>query len=244
VLQPDGWGYISSGTWSLVGVEIREPIMTREALAANCTNEGGIFGTIRFLKNVMGLWLLQECQRSWAREGHVIDYDSLLADVDTVPAFAALFDPDDQYFLAPQDMPTEINTYLQERNQVQLHTPAAFTRCIMESLVLRYREVFHQMSQLTSTPIYRVHVLGGGARNTRLNQWLADALGIPVIAGPYEATALGNALMQLVGLRELHTLQEVRAVAQKTETRVFEPQVSAHDAWNEAAQRFSLLVTR
>jgi rhamnulokinase len=239
----DGWGYISSGTWSLVGVEIRQPIMNEEALAANCTNEGGIFGTIRFLKNVMGLWLLQECLRSWARDGHTIDYDTLLTDVDGVSALDALIDPDDPRFLAPEDMPKEINTYLQEHSLAALQTPAAFARCIMESLVLRYREVFHHMSQLTGTPMKSVHVLGGGARNMRLNQWLADALGIPVVAGPFEATALGNALMQLVGLGELNTLQEVRAVAQKTATRVFEPHANIHTAWNEAAQRFSLLAT-
>src|SRR5215469_11009233 len=131
----DGWGYISSGTWSLVGVEIRQPIMNKEALAANCTNEGGIFGTTRFLKNVMGLWLLQECQRQWARDGRATDYDTLLADVDAIPPFAALIDPDDARFLAPEDMPTSINTYLVEHGQASFSAPAAFARCIMESLV-------------------------------------------------------------------------------------------------------------
>ena len=252
VLQPEGWGYISSGTWSLVGVELARPIMTPEALAANFTNEGGVFGTTRFLKNVMGLWLLQECQRRWMRDGHVMDYDTLLADVDGVPPFAALIDPDDARFLAPQDMPTAINTYLVEHGQAPLSAPAAFARCIMESLVLRYRQVFHSISGLTGAIIHSVHVLGGGARNTRLNQWLADALGVPVIAGPFEATALGNALMQLVGLGELHSLEEMRAIAQNVRTDVFSPQRAGtshrvHDksapysAWNEAAQRFSMM---
>ena len=241
VSLPGGWGYISSGTWSLVGVELQQPVMTPEALVANCTNEGGVFGTTRFLKNVMGLWLLQECQRQWARDGHSIDYDTLLADVDGVPAFAALIDPDDPRFLAPRDMPEAINTYLLEHGQVPLSAPAAFARCIMESLVLRYREVFHQMSRLTGTMINSVHVLGGGARNARLNQWLADALDMPVIAGPYEATALGNALMQLVGLGELHGLEEVRAIAQKAPTQMFSPRGTELAAWNEAAQRCSAL---
>ena len=236
-----GWGYISSGTWSLVGVELARPVLTAEALAANFTNEGGVFGTTRFLKNVMGLWLLQECLRSWARVGHVTDYDTLLADVDGVPAFAALIDPDDASFLAPQDMPSAINTYLVEHEQRPLSAPSAFARCIMESLVLRYREVFHSISRQTNILLQAVHVLGGGARNMQLNQWLADALGIPIIVGPYEATALGNALMQLVGLGELHTLEEVRAVAQKTATRVFEPQASVRAVWEEAAQRFSTM---
>jgi rhamnulokinase len=236
-----GWGYISSGTWSLVGVELARPIMTAEALAANFTNEGGVFGTTRFLKNVMGLWLLQECQRVWERAGHVTDYDTLLADVEAVAPSTALIDPDDVRFLAPEDMPSAINTYLVEHGQRPLSAPSAFARCIMESLVLRYREVFHSISRLTGTTIGAVHVLGGGARNMYLNQWLADALGIPVIAGPYEARALGNALMQLVGLGELHTLQEVRAVAQKTATRVFEPQATMHAPWEAAAQRFSTM---
>ena len=238
-----GWGYISSGTWSLVGAELTRPLMTAEALAANFTNEGGVFGTTRFLKNVMGLWLLQECQRVWERSGHVTDYDTLLADVEAVAPFSALIDPDDPRFLAPQDMPATINAYLVEHGQSPLAAPAAFARCMMESLVLRYREVFHSICGLTGATMQVVHVLGGGARNTRLNQWLADALGVPVIAGPFEATALGNALMQLVGLGELHTFQEVRAVAQKTTTRVYEPQASEHALWNEAAQRFSTMTT-
>ncbi len=238
-----GWGYISSGTWSLVGVELPRPIMTAEAFAANFTNEGGVFGTTRFLKNVMGLWLLQECQRQWTRDGHVMDYDSLLADVDAVTPFAALIDPDDARFLAPENMSGAINAYLVEREQAPLQTPAAFARCIMESLVLRYREVFHQIRELTGTVINGVHVLGGGARNAQLNQWLADALGVPVIAGPYEATALGNALMQLVGLGELRGLAEVRAIAQNTPEQMFSPRTAHLAAWNETAQRFSTMVS-
>jgi rhamnulokinase len=236
-----GWGYISSGTWSLVGVELQHPIMTLEALAANFTNEGGVFGTTRFLKNVMGLWLLQECQRGFARAGHVMDYDTLLADVDGVPPFAALIDPDDPRFLAPEDMPAAINAYLLEHGQVPLQAPAVFVRCIMESLVLRYREVFQQVRGLSGAIINEVHVLGGGARNARLNQWLADALAVPVIAGPYEATALGNALMQLVGLGELRSLQEVRTIAQHAPVLVFSPRFAQLETWNEAALRFSAM---
>jgi rhamnulokinase len=140
-------------------------------------------------------------------------------------------------------MPVAINTYLLEHGQSPLQAPAAFARCIMESLVLRYREVFHQISELTGSGITSVHVLGGGARNARLNQWLADALDVPVIAGPYEATALGNALMQLVGLGELHRLQEVRAIAQNVPTQVFSPRTTQLAAWNEAAHRFSAMAS-
>jgi len=243
VSLPGNWGYISSGTWSLVGVELSRPVMTEAALAANCTNEGGVFGTTRFLKNVMGLWLLQECQRHWARDDYVTDYETLLEEVDSVLAFAALVDPDDPRFLSPRDMPAAINEYLLEHGQAPLQVPASFARSIMESLVLRYREVFHHISQLTGTTIKCVYVLGGGARNMRLNQWLADALELPVIAGPIEATAQGNALMQLVGLGELHNLGEVRAIAQKAPTRVFSPHAAQLAPWNEAAQRFSAMVS-
>jgi rhamnulokinase len=232
------WGYISSGTWSLVGAELAQPVMTEAALAANFTNEGGVFGTTRFLKNIMGLWLLQECQHRWEYEGHSTDYDTLLADVDAVPAFVALIDPDDARFLAPADMPAAINSYLVEHGQAPLSAPAAFARCIMESLVLRYCQVFEQMSALTGDIMNAVHVLGGGARNNRLNQWLADALAVPVIAGPYEATALGNALMQLVGLDELHTLEEVRTIAHNAPTRVFLPREAQRATWQEAARRY------
>lgn len=238
--QSDGWGYISSGTWSLVGVELAQPVMTQQSLDANFTNEGGVFGTTRYLKNVMGLWLLQECQRRWNRDGHVIDYDALLAGVDALPAFTALLDPDDPRFLAPPDMPEAINAYLLEHGQAPLTAPVAFARCIMESLVLRYRQVFQQISQLTGVMINRVHIVGGGARNVRLNQWLADALAVPVMAGPFEATARGNALMQLVGLGELSNLEEVRIIAQKnTPIQIYTPRSTHHAAWGEAAQRFS-----
>jgi rhamnulokinase len=236
------WGYISSGTWSLVGVELVQPIMSGDALDANFTNEGGVFGTTRFLKNVMGLWLLQECQRRWEYEGQNTDYETLLADVDAVRAFAALIDPDDARFLAPADMPAAINSYLVEHGQSPLLAPAAFARCIMESLVLRYCQVFEQISRLTGHSIDAVHVLGGGARNDRLNQWLADALAVPVIAGPSEATALGNALMQLVGLGELHTLEEVRTIARNAPTHVFSPRIGQLWAWNEAAQHWRMMM--
>ncbi len=226
-----------------MGVELPRPVITQESLAANFTNEGGVFGTTRYLKNVMGLWLLQECQRSWNRDGHAIDYDTLLAGVDAVPAFVALIDPDNPRFLAPQDMPDAIDAYLLEHGQAPLVAPAAFARCIMESLVLRYREVFQQVSQLTGAIINQVHVVGGGARNVRLNQWLADALGVPVIAGPFEATAQGNALMQLVGLGELHNLGEVRAIARNTPTRVYSPRSAGRAAWDEAEQRFSAMAS-
>lgn len=168
--RTSGWAYISSGTWSLVGAEAPRPIITPEAQAANWTNEGGVFGTTRFLKNVMGLWILQECQRAWARENRAMEYNTLLAEVDSAPAFATLIDPDDPRFLAPDHMPDTINAYLREHGQQSLETPAAFARCILESLVLRYCQVVRHLERLTGDPITTIHILGGGSRNTRLNQ--------------------------------------------------------------------------
>lgn len=236
-----GWAYISSGTWSLVGAEVAHPILTPEALAASWTNEGGVFGTTRFLKNVMGLRLLQERQRTWARELRPQDYGALLAEVEREPPLAALIDPDDQRFLAPAHMPGAINDYLRERGQPSLETPAAFTRCILESLVLRYCQVVRQLERLTGIVLTRIHIVGGGSRNERLNQWLADALGVTVVAGSAEATALGNALMQLAGLGELRMLAELRDIARATPTRLYEPNAGAQAPWREAAQRFAAL---
>jgi rhamnulokinase len=237
------WGYISSGTWSLVGIELTQPLMTPAALAANCTNEGGIFGTTRFLKNVMGLWLLQECQRSWSRDGYVTDYNTLLAETDTIVPFAALIDPDDTHFLAPEDMPATINRYLVEHRQSALTAPPAFARCIMESLVLRYSHVFSEIAHLTGKHLTGIHVVGGGSQNARMNQGLADALDLPVLAGPIEATALGNAILQLVGLGEIHTLAEVRRLAQATLTTTYLPDPKQQARWQEAGARFTTLTS-
>jgi len=244
-VSADGWAYISSGTWSLVGAELPQPIMTPEALAGNWTNEGGVFGTTRFLKNVMGLWLLQECRRAWAHDqgtADTPDYDTLLSGIERVPAHGALIDPDEPRFLAPAHMPDTINAYLREHGQTPLTTPAAFARCILESLVLRYCAVLRQLEQMTGRTIKGIHILGGGSRNTRLNQWLADAFGVPVIAGPTEATALGNALMQLVGLGEVNTLTQVRAIARQMPTQLFVPRLGERAVWEDLTARFATLV--
>jgi rhamnulokinase len=240
VTLPGGWGYISSGTWSLVGQEIAHPILSEAALAANFTNEGGIFGTTRFLKNVMGLWLLQECQRRWAAQGDPFDYPTLLGLAEQAPAFASLIDPDDPRFLAPEDMPTTINVYLTEHGQPPLGTPGQFTRCILESLVLRSCQVLAECQGLTGIPINGLHILGGGGRNALTNQWLADALSLPVLAGPVEATALGNALMQLVALGELGKLGEVRALAGREPTQMYTPSTSSAP-WEAALQRLAAI---
>ena len=241
VTLPGGWGYISSGTWSLVGQELTQPILTEAALTANFTNEGGIFGTTRFLKNVMGLWLMQECQRRWRAQGITLNYDALTQLAQAAPPFAALIDPDDLRFLAPDDMPTAIAAYLREHGQQPLTTPGEFVRCIWESLVVRSCQVLAECAQLTGQPINGLHVLGGGARNALMNQWLADALGVPVLAGPIEATALGNALMQMVALGDLQTLGDVRALAQREPTVIYQPAPNQQHLWREHIARLAQL---
>ncbi len=240
----EGWAYISSGTWSLVGLELPQPLM-REDSTVTFTNEGGVFGTIRFLKNVMGLWIVQECRRAWEREEQSYSYRELYALAESAPPLTILIDPDEPRFLAPGNMPGKIQAYLAEQQQPPPETVGAMVRCILESLVLRYREVLTSTEQLAGIPLQRIHVVGGGSQNTMLNQWLADATGLVVIAGPVEATALGNALMQLVALGELHSLAEVRALAAKTaQTVVFEPDPSHRSLWDEAYHRFQELFTQ
>jgi rhamnulokinase len=237
----EGWGYISSGTWSLVGQELDHPLLTDSAMAANFTNEGGVFGTIRFLKNVMGLWLVQSCLREWKRVDITLDYDRLLQLAEQAPAFSAVIDPDDSRFLAPDSMLAAIHGYLVEHGQAILEQPGMLVRCIMESLVLRYQQIFTECARLTGTRVHGIHILGGGAHNALLNQWLADAMDVPVLAGPTEATALGNALMQLVALGELASLAQVRAVARQQPTVIFTPRAREHGRWQEHLARFQAL---
>jgi rhamnulokinase len=241
VAFPDGWGYISSGTWSLVGQELDHPLLTDAACMANFTNEGGIFGTTRFLKNVMGLWLVQCCLRHWQQADATLDYDWMMRRASDAPAFAALIDPDDPRFLSPENMLTAIHDYLVEHQFPALDQPGAIVRCILESLVVRYQQVFEECARLTGTPIHGIHILGGGAHNVLLNQWLADAMGVPVLAGPVEATALGNALMQLVALGELATLADVRELAHQQPTQTFSPHADQHARWQEQGARFRAL---
>ncbi len=197
-----GWAYISSGTWSLVGLELSHPLIPTD-IDANFTNEGGIFGTVRFLKNVTGLWILQECKRAWEKEGQSYSYYELVALAQSARAHVAFINPDDARFLAPGDMPARIKSYLSEHDEPVLETPGEIVRCILESLVLRYRQVLLRASQLAGISLQRVHMVGGGSQNAMFNQWLADATGLIVVAGPVECSALGNALMQLVALGEL-----------------------------------------
>ena len=221
--SPD-FAYISSGTWSLVGLEVQEAIVSEAALAANVTNEGGIAGTYRLLKNVMGLWILQQCRKTWADAGNSYSYADLVEMAEAAPALRSVFDANDPRFLPPGNHVQHIQNYCRESKQPVLESPGEITRCILESLALAYREVLSVLTGLQGKVVSAIHIVGGGSQNTLLNQMTADATGLPVIAGPTEATVIGNALVQLISLGAIGNIPEGRAlVAQLPEIRTFRP---------------------
>jgi rhamnulokinase len=240
--EGENFAYISSGTWSLVGVETPQPVVTREAMEANFTNEGGFGGRTRFLKNVMGLWLLQECQRTWARGGRDCSYEELTHLADSAPGFGPLVDPDHPSFLEPGDMPGRIRRFCEATGQEPPEEPGAFARCVLESLALKYRRVVEQAAEITGRPIEAIHVVGGGSQNSVLCQLTADATRLPVLAGPVEATALGNVMVQAFARGHVGSLEEIRtAVRRSVEVHAYEPSGSA-DEWAEPWEKFSDIV--
>ena len=206
----DDWCYISSGTWSLMGVEIDEPIINEQSMQLNYTNEIGVGGKVRLLKNIAGLWLLQECKRSWAAEGMDYSYDELTKLAGEARPHVAKLDPD--AFLHPGNMPTKIAGWCKEHGQPVPQTAGEFCRTILESLAERYRQVLENLQTLTGRRINTIHIVGGGSRNMLLNRLVAQATGRRVVAGPVEATALGNILVQAIGSGALKDLDEARAV--------------------------------
>jgi rhamnulokinase len=230
--------FLSSGTWSLLGLEIGRPIITARAHDANFTNEGGVGGTTRLLKNINGLWLLQSCRRSWAENGTSYDYGQLMeAANDERMAFRSLFNPDDPAFLHPADMPRAIETFCRRSDQPAPSEPAQFTRAIFESLAFRYRMVLDALQELTGVKITEVQIVGGGSRNRLLNQFTADATGCHVLAGPVEATALGNIAVQMLATGAVSSLAEARGiVAHSFPIERFEPM--AVDRWKAHYRRF------
>ena len=224
-VEHDGGAFLSSGTWSLLGAELDAPIVTPAARDLNFTNEGGVCGTTRVLKNIGGMWLLQACVRAWAAGGQRHSYDELLASAaDDALAFGALFDPDHSTFFHPTDMPAAIAGFCQRTGQSVPRSPAAFTRAVLESLAFKYRSVLHSLEQLTGTRFSHVRIVGGGSRNRLLNQFTANATGRPVIAGPAEATALGNIAVQMLAGGAVGSLREARAIIKLSfPARTFEP---------------------
>ena len=233
----DGTAFLSSGTWSLVGTELDAPVISPQALRLNFTNEGGVAGTTRLLKNVMGLWMLQCCRQSWTGQGQVYDYRELMELAGREPSFHHLVDPDDESFLRPADMPMAINQFCARTQQPAPSRPGGYVRAILESLALKYRLVLRNLEQVSGMRIEQIRVIGGGSKNRLLNQFTADATGRRVLAGPAEATALGNVAIQILATGEAASLREVRAIVDRSfATEIFEPLET--DKWEMQTERF------
>ncbi|TDD01272.1 rhamnulokinase [Nonomuraea deserti] len=227
------FAYISCGTWSLAGVELPGPVLTPESRAANFTNEAGIDGTVRYLRNVMGLWLLQECMRAWPGS----DLGELLTAAAAERPFAAVVNPDEPVFLPPGDMPARIAAECRRTGQRPPSSPAAYTRCVLESLALGHRRAVRQAMELSGRDVKVVHLVGGGSYNELLCRLTADACGLPVVAGPAEATTLGNVLVQARAAGLVSDLEEMRSlVAASQPLRRYEPSGDGR-LWDEAAAR-------
>jgi rhamnulokinase len=236
----DDWCYISSGTWSLMGVEIDEPVINEHCAALNFTNEIGAAGKIRLLKNTAGLWLLQECRRAWAREGTEYSYEQMARMAGDAAPFASVISPD--AFLEPGRIPERIAAYCRKTGQQAPADAASMCRTVLESLALRYRQVLESLESLLGKKIGVVHIVGGGSRNQVLNQFVADATNRPVVAGPTEATAAGNVLVQAIGAGQLESLADARRVVRSSfPLTIVEPKSTA--GWDEAYDKFRNLPT-
>lgn len=239
----EGWAYISSGTWSLVGVERDDVLINQEIARYNFTNEGGAFGTIRFLKNVMGLWILESCRKEWHARGAAVDYDALLAEVSTIEGYPALIFPDDPRFFNPPSMVEAIAMQLAEMDQETPANAAGIAKVILDSLAFRYASVLRTIEALTKRKIEGVQIIGGGSQNNYLNQATANATGLPVSVGPIEATVIGNVLVQSVAHGRFASLTEARQyVAQHVQLQNFTPQASVE--CEEAARRYAAIEAR
>lgn len=231
------FAYISSGTWSLMGVELNEPLINAHTRVLNFTNEGGVQNTVRFLRNIMGLWLVQECRRAFARDGQEYDYTQMTQMAAESPAFRCLIDPDDRDFLNPPNMLDAIRRYCANTGQPIPQSAGEFVRCCLESLALRYRWVLEQLESLLGKRLQVIHVVGGGTQNRLLCQFTADACNRNVLAGPVEATAAGNVMLQMIALGELKGISEGRALIRRS-SEIVEYTPRDTDAWEEAYNRF------
>ncbi|HHW08348.1 MAG TPA: rhamnulokinase [Firmicutes bacterium] len=238
--EGESWCYLSSGTWSLLGLETAAPVINRQSLAFNITNEGGVFGTTRLLKNVTGLWILQECKRQWDAEGET-SWDELMREAAAAPPAGSWLDPDHRLFAAPGDMIGRLKEYYRQTGQEMPATRGSLTRSILESLALKYRYVLNQLETLVGRRCEVIHIVGGGAQNALLNQMTADASGRTVLAGPVEATAIGNALMQAIALRWLDSLADGRSLVRRSfPAAQYQPRETGR--WDEVYETFVKLL--
>ena len=234
--EKPGFAWISSGTWSVVGAEWPKPIISEQSLAYNFTNEGGVCDTFRFSRNVMGLWLVQECRRTWASHGGNLSYAELTQMADQAEPFQSVIDPDHAEFFKPGDMPARIRDFCHRTGQVVPESKAAVVRCVLESLALKYRWVLERLEEMVGQSLEPIHIVGGGTQNRMLNQFTADATGRQVVAGPVEATRIGNLLVQAIALGIIPSLPEGRLLVRASfPPAVFEPTIQA--GWDLAYQR-------
>ncbi|ACI18353.1 rhamnulokinase [Dictyoglomus thermophilum] len=223
--EGEDWAYISSGTWSLMGVELKSPIINNESLKANFTNEGGYNKTFRFLKNIMGLWLLQRVKREWAKEGEDLSYNEITRLAEQEKSFQYFINPDDVSFLNPPSMIKAIQYYCKKTGQEIPEKKGEIARCILESLAFRYKDVFTDLERILNKKISVLHIVGGGSQNQLLSQFTANILGIPVITGPIEATALGNIVVQAITKGAIKDVVEARKIIRdSSEMKVYQPQ--------------------
>jgi rhamnulokinase len=237
----DNWAFLSSGTWSLMGVELPKPVINDQSRSLGFTNEIGYGNTVRLLKNIIGLWILQECRREWAKEGAKYDFAQLEKLATEAPPFVTLINPDDPRFLSPDNMPQKIADFCRETKQPVPANHGAYVRCIYESLALFYRFTLKRLERLTGKKIEKLHIVGGGSKDATLNQFAANALKIPVLAGPTECAALGNILIQAITLGHVASHADARAIVRDSfAPKVFTPQDSAQ--WDAAGTRFEDLI--
>lgn len=231
------FAYLSSGTWSLMGIESDKPVITEDTLKWNFTNEGGIDGTYRILKNIMGLWIFQELKRDWDREGVELGFGEWVTEAVKAEPMKAFIEPDDGRFMTPGHMSRKINDFLEETGQSRTDNKAQLVRIVLESLALKYRWTIERLDDIAGEKLSKLHIVGGGTKNQLLNQMTANAIGRPVICGPVEATAIGNMMVQTMALGEVKNLSEIRnVVADSFETTEYYPQDQA--AWDDAYKEY------
>lgn len=231
------FAYLSSGTWSLMGVEVLEPVITPQTERLNLTNEGGIEGTTRLLKNITGMWIVEQCLAEWRKQGRDYSYPEMVRMAESANHFERMIDPDDALFASPRSMTSAIDDYLARTGQPAAESDGDYLACAFESLALKYRFVLGMFRQVADFPIERLHIIGGGSKNPLLNQYTASSIGLEVISGPSEATAIGNIMIQAKAAGQVGSLAQMREmIAHSIETATYHPQ--EREVWEEAYQRF------
>ena len=235
--ENENFAYLSSGTWSLMGIEVHDPIIAEDSFQLNFTNEGGVNGTTRFLKNITGMWLLEQCRREW----EPYTYQQIVELSKGAKIFRSIIDPDDETFANPESMTEAIRLYCMRTGQIIPDTDAEFIRCIFDSLALKYRLVLESLQKVAPFPIEKLYVIGGGSQNRLLNQATANSIGLPVVSGPSEATAIGNVMMQAKAIGLTDSLSDIRRIIRNSvNPETFLPQDTA--LWNQAYNKFLKII--